>query len=119
MLTVWPIKIDMFANNVAQFGNHVGQQFQIKNVHCMFVEARNIFTNVSCSIECCLIWPLCSPTIQLIQVKVAKRNMRESLKSIVTSTRLVTKMEKGLRNTNVKKVTRVIIIIFLLFFQIF
>ena len=42
-----------------------------KNVRGMFVLAQNILANICCSIECCLIWPLCSRTIQLSQVKVA------------------------------------------------
>ena len=41
-----------------------------KNVRGMFLHAQNIFANICCSIECCLIWPLCSPTIQLTQIKV-------------------------------------------------
>ena len=38
--------------------------------------------------ECCLIWPLCSRTIQLCKVKAGKsgaRNMRKSLVCIATS----------------------------------
>ena len=66
------VEFDMFANNVAQFGHHVGQQIQVKNVRGMFVHAQNIFANICCSIECSLIWPLCSRAMQLSQVKVAR-----------------------------------------------
>ena len=51
-------------------GQHANK-FRSKNVRCMFVHAQNIFTNICCSMECYLIWPLCLPKIQLIQVKVA------------------------------------------------
>ena len=55
------VKFDIFAN-----------KFKSKNVRGMFVHTQNIFSNICCSMECCLIWPLCSRTIQLSQVKVAR-----------------------------------------------
>ena len=64
------VNFDMFANNVAQFGHYVRQQIRSKNVRGMFVHAQNIFANICCSIECCLIWPICSRAIRLSQVKL-------------------------------------------------
>ena len=49
------VKFDMLTNDVALFGNHVGQQIQAKQC------SRH---------ECCLIWPLCLPTIDFIKEKV-------------------------------------------------
>ena len=70
----------------------LAKKFRSKNVRGMFVHAQNIFANFCCSIECCLIWPLCSPTIQLIQVKVAGEICEKSFKLIVTSTSSVAKL---------------------------
>ena len=37
-------------------------KFRSQNVRGMLVYAQNIFANNCCSMECCLIWPLCRPT---------------------------------------------------------
>ena len=75
----------------------LANKFRSKNVRGMFVHAQNIVANICCSMECCLIWPLCSRTIQLSQVKAGKsgaRNMRRSLVRIATSTHeVIFKME--------------------------
>ena len=49
----------------------LANKFMAKTVGGMFANAQNIFANVCCTMEFCLIWPLCWRTIQLIQVKVA------------------------------------------------
>ena len=48
----------------------LANKFRSKNVRGMSVHAQNIFANICCLMECCPIWPLCSPTIQLSLVKL-------------------------------------------------
>ena len=77
---VWPNWPTLFANMsnltcspamLPNLATMLANKFGSKSVRGMFVHAKNIFANICCSIECCLIWPLCSRTIQLSQVKVA------------------------------------------------
>ena len=41
------VKCDMFANNVAQFGHHVGQRIRVEKCSS---HAQNIFVNICCSL---------------------------------------------------------------------
>ena len=79
-LQVWPNWPTLFANMstltcsptmLPNLATMLANKFKSKNVRGIFVHAQNIFANICCSMECCLIWPLCSPTIQLSLVKVA------------------------------------------------
>ena len=80
-IKVWPNWPALFANMsnltcsptmLPNLATMLANKFRSRNVRGMFVHAQNIFANICCSIECCLIWPLCSRTIQLSHVKVAK-----------------------------------------------
>ena len=55
----------LFDRMLPNLATMLANKFRSKNVRGMFVHAQNIFANICCSIECCLIWPLCSRTIQL------------------------------------------------------
>ena len=77
---VWPNWPTLFVNMsnltcsptmLPNLATMLANKFRSKTVRGMFVNAQNIFANICCSIECCLMWPLCSPAIQLSQVKVA------------------------------------------------
>ena len=101
ILQVWPNWPTLFANMsnltcsptmLPNLATMLANKFRSKNVRGMFVHAENIFANICCSMECCLIWPLCSRTIQLIYVKVAAEICEKSFKLIVTSTSLVEKL---------------------------
>ena len=84
-------KFDMFANNVAQFGHHVGQQIQVKKSSWHVCTCSKHFREhlLFDRVLSNLATMFASNSTQ--SGKSCERIMRISLKSIVTSTSLVAK----------------------------
>ena len=101
------VKFDMFANNVAQFGHHVGQQIQVEKCSRHVCRCSKHFR------EHLLFDRMLSNLATMFannstqSGKSCARIMQKSFKSIATSTSFSCKMdfrlkEKGLSSTRVK-----------------
>ena len=85
------VKLDMFANNVAQFGHHVGQQIQVKKCSWHVCTCSKHFREHSLLDQMLSNLATMFANNSTQSDKSCARIMRKSFKSIVTSTSLVAK----------------------------